>query len=607
MFQNLIPTKLTRAILAAVLFIAAALPSQALQSGDFTYTYQSIGIVITGYTGTGGVVTIPSWINMYPSDPYGWGWYRVVGIGENAFQGKTTITSVTIPDSVAFIESQAFGSCSGLTSVTIPSSVTYIGQEAFYLCTSLTSVVIPNRVTSIGQAVFYGCYRLTSVTIPNSVTSIGYYAFSSSGLTSVTISNSVTNIGDFAFDGCGMTSVTIPNSVTSIGSNAFSGCSRLTSLTIDSGVTSIGRAAFERCRGLTSVTIPNSVTSIGSYAFSQCTGLTSVTIDSGVTSIGEAAFERCTSLTSVAIPNSVTSIGGGAFNSSYGLTSMTIPSSVTSIGYYAFGGCGGLTSVYFQGNAPSVGSNSFTSAPATVYYRAGTTGWGTSFSGRPTVQFGGITSQPVNITTLQGTSATFTVTLIGATSYQWLKNGVNIPLATSSTLILSNVQQADATNYSVIVSDPAGNLTSNTATLTVIPDTDLDGLSDAEEASLGTNPNNSDSDGDGLSDRAEIQVYLSNALVKDTDSDGFEDGFEVSTGFNPALASSSPDSVSAIDNAVRFRFNAGLGLSYRIEESPDLQTWTTLESPIVGAGVEVTRYYPVVGHPKRYFRVKRNS
>jgi hypothetical protein len=179
-------------------------------------------------------------------------------------------------------------------------------------------------------------------------------------------------------------------------------------------------------------------------------------------------------------------------------------------------------------------------------------------------------------------------------------------LATTATLILSNVQQTDATSYSVIVSDPAGNLTSNAATLTVLPDSDLDGLSDAAEAGYGTNPNNADSDGDGLSDRAEIQVYLTNALVKDTDGDGFEDLFEVNTGFSPTQSSSSPDSVSAIDNAVRFRFNAGLGLSYRIEDSTDLQTWTTLESPIVGAGVEVTRYYPVVGQPKRYFRVKKN-
>jgi hypothetical protein len=352
-------------------------------------------------------------------------------------------------------------------------------------------------------------------------------------------------------------------------------------VTIPNSVTIIAGSAFLYC-GLTSVTIPNSVTSIGAYAFGWCP-LNSVTIGSSVTSIGACAF-MCSNLTSVTIPNSVTSIEDRAFR-----------------------GCFGLTSVYFQGNAPTAGPSAFADTYPTIYYYAGKTGWGSTYAERPTVQVEkSISSQPVSVTVLQGTNASFTVTASGATSYQWQKNSVNIPLATTATLTLKNVQSTDATNYWVIIYNPAGSLTSNTVTLTVLPDSDLDGLSDAAEAGYGTNPNNSDTDGDGLSDRAEIQVYLSNALLKDSDADGFEDGFEVSTGFNPALASSSPDSVSAIDNAVRFRFNAGLGLSYRIEDSTDLQTWTTLESPIVGAGAEVTRYYPVVGQPKRYFRVKKN-
>jgi hypothetical protein len=310
-----------------------------------------------------------------------------------------------------------------------------------------------------------------------------------------------------------------------------------------------------------------------------------VTIGSSVTSIGNYAFSGCSSLISVMIPNSVTSFDYGVFES-----------------------CPSLTSIYFQGNAPTDPGNWYWT-PATFYYKAGATGWGSTFAGRPAVQavVASITSQPVNVTTLQGTRATFTVAASGASKYQWQKNGVNIPLATNATLIFSNVQQADGTNYTVIISNFAGDVTSDTASLTVLPDTDLDGISDAAEADYGTNPNSSDSDADGINDKSEIQNYLTNPLVKDTDGDGFEDGFEVSTGFDPAQASSSPDSVSTIGNAVVFRFNAGLGLSYRIEDSTDLQNWNTLETPIIGAGVEVTRYYPVAGQPKRYFRVKKNS
>ena len=77
--------------------------------------------------------------------------------------------------------------CSSLTSVTIPESVTEIGGSAFSVCSGLTSVMIPNSVTTIGDVAFYNCSSLTSVTIPNSVTSIGSSAFSGcSGMTSIT-------------------------------------------------------------------------------------------------------------------------------------------------------------------------------------------------------------------------------------------------------------------------------------------------------------------------------------------------------------------------------------------------------------------------------------
>lgn len=81
----------------------------------------------------------------------------------------------------------------------------------------------------------------------------------------------------------------------------------------------------------------------------------------------------------------VTSIGTNAFRSCYGLTAVTIPASVTNIGAYAFYQCTSLSNVFCCGNAPTVGSSAFALANnATVYYLAGTTGWGATYGGRPT-------------------------------------------------------------------------------------------------------------------------------------------------------------------------------------------------------------------------------
>ncbi|GEM_PF-263953 len=267
---------------------------------------------ITAYIGSAETLIIPSTINGV----------AVTSIGASAFWDCTSLTSVTIPDSVTVIGELAFSECYSLTSITIPDNVTVIGDYAFSNCTSLTSITIPDSVTSIEFGMFYNCIALTSVTIPDSVISIGIAAFSwCTSLTGITIPDSVTSIGNSAFYRCtSLISITIPESVTSIGNDAFAYCESLTSITIPESVTSIGDKAFSSCTLLTSITIPNSVTSIGWAVFKNCTSLTSLFIPDGVTSIGYGAFEGCSSLTSVTIPNSVTSIDDSAFENCTSLT-----------------------------------------------------------------------------------------------------------------------------------------------------------------------------------------------------------------------------------------------------------------------------------------------
>ena len=208
------------------------------------------------------------------------------GIGYSSYSNEYT-GSVAIPSSVTY---------SGTTY-----SVTSIGNGAFYGCTSLTSVRIPDSVTSIGESAFYGCSGLTSASIGNSVKIIWDKAFyGCSSLTSVTIPNSVVTIRYCAFHSCSsLTSVNFGNSVNTIGEGAFYGCTSLTSARIPDSVTSIGESAFYGCSGLTSVSIGNSVTSIDADTFYECTKLSSVTIGKSVTTIAGGAFMYCKNLKNV--------------------------------------------------------------------------------------------------------------------------------------------------------------------------------------------------------------------------------------------------------------------------------------------------------------------
>ena len=199
-------------------------------------------------------------------------------------------------------------------------------ESLFYSITTLSSVSIPNSVTSIGDSAFYNCRGLTSITIGNSVTTIGFGVFSGCvGLTSINIPNSVTTIGGNAFEYCtSLTSITIGNNVTTIGDTVFNACYSLTSIKVDSGNTVydsrnncnaiIETATNTLIAGCQNTMIPNGVTTIGQKAFEGCTGLASITIPNSVTSIGQFAFRYCSGLTSItSLATTAPTIGSKTF------------------------------------------------------------------------------------------------------------------------------------------------------------------------------------------------------------------------------------------------------------------------------------------------------
>ena len=349
------------ALLGLLLLTAPAARAQ------FSFTTNSDNTAtITGYTGTDGVVSIPTSLNALP----------VTGIGEGAFLGLTNLTSVVISVSVTNIGYEAFDACSSLTAITVDP------QNPFY--SSVNGVLFDKSGSRLVQ--FPGGLS-GNYAISENVTSIWYNAFAYSRLTSVTLPGSIAGIGQYAFSYSSLASVTISAGVTFLGAAAFEGCSNLTTLTIPASVTKITQGAFSDCTSLATVSILEGVTNIDLFAFGDCTGLTNISMPNGLTSIGLYAFQGCTNLTSISIPDGVTWVGDSSFEGCTGLTNLTIPASVSGCGACVFQNCSNLTSLYFKGNAPDENSpwlNNYL-GNLTIYYLPGTTGWNSSLEGYPTV------------------------------------------------------------------------------------------------------------------------------------------------------------------------------------------------------------------------------
>jgi uncharacterized delta-60 repeat protein len=444
---------------------AASLP-------PYTYTTNNGTITITGYTGTGGVVSIPSMISGLP----------VTSIGDNAFVGRANMTGITTPSSVTNIGYQAFGYCSGLTSVSVGSGVAAIGHWAFNQCVNLTNVTIPASVSSIREATFAYCNRLGSITVDalsphfssvdgvlfdRNQTKLVQYPGGKAG--SYAIPSGVTNIQVYSFYGCrNVTSVTIPASVSVIGETPFGYCTSLGAVVVDALNPAYGStdgvlfnkrnsklAQFPAGRG-GSYHIPNGVAGIENLAFCGASSLSNVTLSGSITTLGWGAFEGCT-----------------------GLSSITMGCGVTYIADNAFCGNPSLRGIYFQGNSPAIGVNIFLATDqVTVFYLSGTTGWGATFGGRPTAVWITppiIAIQPTDQTVLAGENASLSAVAVGTPplNYQWQFNGANLANggrvsgANTNALLLTGVLTNDAGSYSLVVTNTCGSVTSQVVSVTV--------------------------------------------------------------------------------------------------------------------------------------------
>ena len=350
----------------------------------YTYTLDDANrATITGYSGNATALYIPGEIDGH----------EVVAIGDRAFENRTDLRTVMIPDSVTRINIGAFSGCINLANITLSKKIEKIGENAFYNCDSLQSIEIPKSLkdvyatydsidtpngvfnecdnlktiafeegsTVIADALFRGCDGLEEVKIPKTVTVIKNHAFNECiKLKAVEISNGMKEIGDSAFSECSnLQKVILPDTVNSMGTNIFYNCINLTEVHLPNIRQNITANTFYNCKKLTTINFPSTLTTIGNSAFSGCESLPEAILPSGVEKIESNAFKNCKALKKAAVPDTVSSIGSSAFYGCEALTDITLGSKLKKIESQTFYGCIVLPSIVIPYNVTTIGDSAF--------------------------------------------------------------------------------------------------------------------------------------------------------------------------------------------------------------------------------------------------------
>lgn len=365
----------------------AALPAEVkpiADNGEYRYKVLDEATktcAITEYIGAGGDIQIPSTIQNY----------TVTMLASHAFFSCSSVTTVTIPSSVAKIESCAFEACYKLKAINVDEkNEKYCSLDGVLFTKNKKTLVsapsnkqgmytIPDGVSSIADVAF-GYNFLLAVRIPDSVTSFGNDLFRGSRKMTI-LGNKASGAEAYAketgwpfVDITGKTEQQIQEVFLKIKKeqdffgrildetaktcalyyNGLGGDVTLPSELNGYTVTHIAAHSFSYVDTLRAVSIPNSVRLIEDNAFEGCTGLTSVQISNGTESIGCCAFSNCNSLTSVLLPNSVTKLAFSAFEICSNLRYIFIPNSVTHIEENVFAGCENLTIYGYAGSAAEI-------------------------------------------------------------------------------------------------------------------------------------------------------------------------------------------------------------------------------------------------------------
>ena len=310
----------------------------------YTYTLDDANrATITGYSGNATALYIPGEIDGH----------EVVAIGDRAFENRTDLRTVMIPDSVEKIEFEAFYNCINLKIVDLSSNLTTIGYDVFGNCKSISKIEIPKslkkfdgtwgRGTNLSYGAFGGCSNLKTVNFEAGSTIVCAALFMGcDGIEEIELPDTITEIGDSAFKSCkNLNKVIIPESVTKIDGDAFAECSGLVDIKMHEGINTIGSRAFYKCDRLLDIVIPDSVEKIEFEAFRGCDKLENIKLSENLTIVGYGVFGDCKSISKIEIPKSLKK-----FDGTWGRG--------TNLSYGAFGGCSNLKTVNFEAGSTIV-------------------------------------------------------------------------------------------------------------------------------------------------------------------------------------------------------------------------------------------------------------
>lgn len=376
----------------SLLMLVLCIPALA-ESTD--WNYDANYAILRGYDGAGGDVVVPAEIDGFTVD--------VIGI--NVFKGDT-ITSLTLPETVLELRSNAVASCEKLTSVTLPQSLVVINRMNFFSCNALSEVTIPASVRYIGDTSFRFCDALRKITFEGVCPAIDMDCFSilpedavayvpddqleayttafenagstvivqPSGKNAVLVENNGYVEDEFDFDASTgtitsyngyATYLAIPETiggapVKAIGPEAFARHSYLAFLELPEGLESIGDSAFYNCETLGRVRFPSTLKTIGSNAFYNAYKSSVLELTS-VESIGDYAFYFAGLKGSLELPEGLKSIGENAFEACTNMgANLYLPSTLESIGSNAFKGDYNIQYIVLESpTAPMLGENVF--------------------------------------------------------------------------------------------------------------------------------------------------------------------------------------------------------------------------------------------------------